>query len=53
MSENLRSIQDERLKKARERKLRWWNKNKEKLLEERRTPDLEKRRPFNKLRSFA
>jgi hypothetical protein len=37
MTEQLRSIQDERLKKSRERKLRWWNKNKQKLLEERKS----------------
>ncbi|MCK9370752.1 hypothetical protein M0R04_12655 [Candidatus Dojkabacteria bacterium] len=37
MSEILRSLQDEKLKKARESKLRWWNKNKQKLLRERKS----------------
>lgn len=37
MSNSLRSLEDERAKKARERKLRWWNKNKKKLLSERKS----------------
>lgn len=37
MSNTLRSTVDEKLKKARERKLRWWNKNKERLLAERKS----------------
>lgn len=37
MNEQLRSIQEERLKKARERKLRWWNKHKKEILAERKS----------------
>lgn len=37
MSNILRSTEEEKKKKARERKLRWWNKNKEKLLAERKS----------------
>lgn len=37
MTESLRSLQEERLKKARERKIRWWQKNKERLLAERKS----------------
>jgi len=37
MNENLRSIKDEKQKKQREQKLRWWNKNKKELLAERKT----------------
>lgn len=37
MSNTLRSQNDPKLQKARERKLRWWNKNKVKLLAERKS----------------
>jgi hypothetical protein len=37
MAEPLRSIDEQKKQKARDRKLRWWNKNKERLLAERKS----------------
>ena len=37
MNDSLRSLEEQKKQKARERKLRWWNKNKEKLLAERKS----------------